>query len=163
MRKPDSICRVCQCQRADPRFDDICSSECAARLSQTEYYEREFRDAVEELMEFEEGVYLPLYLKLTRAEAHLRVLEAGVRHLSLSRSGHLACKPREHQEVREWKEVQLKDDAWTVSITKTKIERLRRRVLQLEREVRGIDQMWKTLSARKQEILEKWTGARGAT
>jgi len=58
MRKPDSVCRVCLRAPTNPHFDDLCSSECATRLSQTEYYEIELEEAIAELNEFEEGVYL---------------------------------------------------------------------------------------------------------
>lgn len=159
MRKPDSVCRVCLRAPTNPHFDDLCSSECATRLSQTEYYEIELGEAIAELNEFEEGVYLPLHLKLTRAEAQLRVLEAGVR--SLSNSDHLAIGPHEHKEVREWKEAQSKDDAWAVSIAKRPIKRLRKKVRQLEEELRGIDQRWKTLADRKEKMLKKLSSARG--
>lgn len=159
MRKAQEVCVVCQRRPSHPNFGNVCSSECASRLSQMEYYERELEEAILVLNEFEEGVYLPLHLKLARAEAQLRVLEVGVRQLF--RSIHTESTGVEHREVREWRRARSEDDAWAISIAKRPIRRLRKKVRQLESELRGIDQRWRSLSDRKEATLEKLSAARG--
>jgi hypothetical protein len=159
MRKPDQICRVCQQPSTASSFGEVCSNECAERLSETEYYELELVEAVAELNVFEEGVYLPLFLKLTRAEARLRVLQIGMS--LLSRSGHMAETLNDSLEVREWKKAQLDHDKWSISLVKSPMRRLRKKVRQLERELREVDQRWRSLSDRKEAMLRKLSKARG--
>ncbi len=159
MRKLDRICRVCQQPFSCSSFGEVCSKECDERLSQTKYYEFELGEAVAELNEFEEGVYLPLFLKLARAEAQLRALQIGV--CMLSRSDHMTATHSDSLEVREWKEEQLEHDEWTISLLKRPIRRLRKKVRLLEEELREIDQRWRSLSDRKEAVLKELSRARG--
>jgi len=160
MRKPDQFCRVCQRRPSTSQFEDTCSHECADRLCETEYYERELKERVAELCDFEAGVYLPIYLRLARAEAQLRVLVVGVRQLS--KVGNSTGSQNEHSEVAEWRETQAKADAWAVSLAKRQIKRLREKVRLLEEELREIDKRWRSLSAEKDATLKKLSVARGA-
>jgi hypothetical protein len=159
MRKPDKICRVCRKTASHSSFGDVCSKVCAERLSETEYYELEAGEAVAELCEFEEGVYLPLFLRLGRAEAKLRVLQVGASQLL--RSDRLTESPGESTEVQEWKRAQSQEDKYTVSLVKGTIRRLRKRVRRLEEELSEIDKRWQSLSARKDATLKKLSTARG--
>ncbi len=159
MRKPDQICRVCQQPSSVSSFGEVCSNECAERLSETEYYELELVEAVAELSGFEEGVYLPLFLKLARAEARLRVLQVGM--CQLSRSGHMTETLNDSSEVREWKKGQREHDTWSLSLVKGPLRRLRKKVRQLEEELREIDQRWRSLSDQKEAMLRKLSKARG--
>lgn len=159
MRKPDQICRVCQQPSSVSSFGEVCSNECAERLSETEYYELELVEAVAELNGFEEGVYLPLYLKLARAESRLRVLQVGM--CQLLRSGHMTETHSDSLEVREWKKAQLERDTWSLSLVKSPLRRLQKKVNQLEQELREIDRRWQCLSDRRQATLEKLSRARG--
>jgi hypothetical protein len=159
MHKPDQVCRVCQQPSPISSFGEVCSNECAERLSETEYYELELVEAVAELSGFEEGVYLPLFLKLARAEAQLKFLENGMRNIS--RSDHMAATPSDSLEVREWKKAQREHDTWALSLVKSPLRRLRKKVRQLEEQLREIDQRWQSLSAQKEATLEKLSKARG--
>ncbi|MEY4700726.1 MAG: hypothetical protein RL326_913 [Pseudomonadota bacterium] len=159
MRKPDQICRVCQQISSLSSYGEVCSTECAERLSETEYYELELVEAVAELNGFEEGVYLPLFLKLARAEAQLKFLENGMG--DVSRSDHLAETPSDSLEVREWKKAQREHDTWALSLVKSPLRRLRRKVRLLGEELREIDQRWQSLSDRREAMLQKLSKARG--
>jgi hypothetical protein len=159
MLMPDRICRVCQRLPVRSSLDEVCSEECAERLPQTAFYQEELREAVDELNDFEEGVYLPLYLKVMRAEARLRVLRVGMS--KLLRSDHLALAHSDPFEVREWKQEQSQHDEWVVSTVKRQMRRFSKKVHQLEEELKEIDQRWQSLSDRREAVLEKLSRARG--
>lgn len=159
MRKPDKVCRVCRTTASHPSFDDVCSEKCAERLSETNFYELEASEAIAELCDFEAGVYLPLFLKLERAEARLRVLQVGASQLL--RSDRLTELPGESTEVQEWRRAQSQEDKYTVSLVKRTIRRLERRVSVLEDELSEIDKRWQSLSAQKEATLKKLSTARG--
>ncbi len=159
MLTPDRICRVCERLLSPSSLGEVCSEECAERFQRTEFYQFELKEAVAELSSFEEGVYLPLYLKLMRAEARLRVLRVGM--CKLLRSDHLAAAHSDSFEVREWKEEQSQHDEWVVSIVKRPMRRLSRKVRQLEEELKEIDQRWQSLSDRREAALKNLIKARG--
>jgi hypothetical protein len=159
MRKPDQICPVCQLLPSHSSLGDVCSDKCAERLSETHYYELELSEAVAELNDFEEGVYLPLYLKLVRADARLRVLQVGMSALTWSTRN--TDTLNEPLEVREWKEAQQKQDTWALSLVQRPLRRLQKKVRQLETELREIDQHWQSLSGRKEATLDRLSKARG--
>lgn len=159
MHQPGQICRVCQQHISCLGVVEVCSKECAERLSEAEFYERELVEAFVDLHEFEAGVYLPLYLELARAEARLRVLQIGV--WQLSRNGHMSVLPSDSLEVQEWKKAQSKYDRRAVSLVKRPLRRLLRKVHRLEEELREIDQQWQSLSARRDTALEKLSRLRG--
>ncbi len=159
MRKPDQICRVCQQLPSLSLLGEVCSPECEQRLAETEYYERELEERTATLCEFEEGVYLPLYLRLARVEAQLRVLMVGVRQLS--QQEHIKSSLNEHPEVVEWRVAQAAADTFAISLAKRPIRRLRQKGRQLEKELRSIDKRWRSLFDKKEATLKKLSLARG--
>lgn len=141
-------CRICH----DESEKDPCSQECTEELDslrvQTNWINLSLGEARDEKHEFEATEFGPLYVRFERLQALHRALTPGYQSMNTAYS----VEGSEHQEVREWRMQQTKEDKNSLPYVKKYLLRLQHKITKLESELSNAEQKWENAATKVDSI-----------
>ena len=141
-------CRICH----NESEKDPCSQECTEELDslrlQANWINLSLGEARDEKYEFEATEFGPLYVRFERLQALHRALTLGYHSMNTAYS----IEGSEHQEVREWRMQQTKEDKNSLPYVKKYLHRLQHKITELEQELSNAEQNWEDAATKVDSI-----------
>lgn len=141
-------CRICH----NESEKDPCSHECAEELDslrlQANWINLSLDEARDEKYEFEATTFGPLYIRFERLQALHRALTLGYRSMETSYS----IEDGAHQEVREWRIQQTKEDKNSLPHVKKYLRRLQHKMMEVEQDLFSAERNWESAATKVDSI-----------